>query len=101
MANVNEAKARYREAQRKVETHRMYEGRSTKSGNELYQDAYDAAYYYINALEEYQAIRENAYDIPVDIIRCPVHGIPDCSPLLNGCSIPNRLAKAYLAGKEK
>lgn len=21
-------------------------------------------------------------------IRCPVHGIPDCSPLLNGCSIP-------------
>lgn len=22
-------------------------------------------------------------------IICPVHGIPDCSPLLNGCSIPN------------
>jgi hypothetical protein len=26
-----------------------------------------------------------------DRIRCPVHGIPDCSPLLNGCSIPNQL----------
>jgi hypothetical protein len=26
------------------------------------------------------------------VLRCPVHGIPDCSPLLNGCSIPNRIA---------
>ena len=23
---------------------------------------------------------------------CPVHGIPDCSPLLNGCSKPERLS---------
>lgn len=22
-------------------------------------------------------------------LRCPIHGIPDCSPLLNGCSVPN------------
>jgi hypothetical protein len=25
-------------------------------------------------------------------ILCPVHKIPDCSPLLNGCSIPNVIA---------
>jgi hypothetical protein len=24
--------------------------------------------------------------------RCPVHGMTDCSPLLNGCSIPNQAA---------
>jgi hypothetical protein len=24
-------------------------------------------------------------------IVCPVHKIPDCSPLLNGCSVPNWL----------
>lgn len=26
-------------------------------------------------------------DTPTDTaVRCPLHGIPDCSPLLNGCS---------------
>lgn len=24
---------------------------------------------------------------------CPVHGIPDCGPLLNGCSIPRHIAE--------
>lgn len=32
------------------------------------------------------------------MIRCPVHGIPDCSPLLNGCSVPNLLRDAYDQG---
>ena len=32
------------------------------------------------------------------MIRCPVHGVPDCSPLLNGCTIPVRLAEAYRDG---
>ena len=35
---------------------------------------------------------------PVEMIRCPVHGVPDCSPLLNGCTIPVRLAEAYRDG---
>jgi hypothetical protein len=26
-------------------------------------------------------------------IVCPVHGIPDCSPLLNGCSVPRYIAE--------
>ena len=26
--------------------------------------------------------------------RCPVHGMRDCSPLLNGCSIPLMMARA-------
>lgn len=26
-------------------------------------------------------------------LRCPLHGIPDCSPVLNGCQIVNALAK--------
>ena len=25
------------------------------------------------------------------VARCPIHGIPDCSALLNGCSLPHRL----------
>lgn len=25
---------------------------------------------------------------------CPVHHMPDCSPLLNGCNLPNRQAAA-------
>jgi hypothetical protein len=36
---------------------------------------------------------------PVEVIRCPVHGIPDCSPLLNGCSIPNQLAALWRANQ--
>lgn len=28
-------------------------------------------------------------------IRCPVHDMPDCSPILNGCSIPNTLYKRF------
>lgn len=30
--------------------------------------------------------------LTADDLRCPVHGIPDCSALLNGCSIPNVIA---------
>jgi hypothetical protein len=30
-----------------------------------------------------------------DIPRCPEHGIPDCSPLLNGCSRVNRIVAEY------
>jgi hypothetical protein len=37
-------------------------------------------------------------EVPVEVVRCPVHHIPDCSPLLNGCSIPARLAAAYQRG---
>lgn len=33
-----------------------------------------------------------------DYFKCPVHGLPDCSPLLNGCSIPIQLHKAFEAG---
>lgn len=29
--------------------------------------------------------------------RCPVHGMTDCSPLLNGCSIPNQAVAWALA----
>lgn len=29
--------------------------------------------------------------------RCPVHGIPDCSPLLNGCS---RVTQHYRASQD-
>lgn len=25
--------------------------------------------------------------------RCPIHNMPDCSPLLNGCDWPGRVAK--------
>jgi hypothetical protein len=25
------------------------------------------------------------------MIRCPVHDMPDCSPLLNGCTLVNKL----------
>ncbi len=37
-------------------------------------------------------------ETPRSVLRCPVHGIPDCSPILNGCSLPNRLSNAYAAG---
>lgn len=37
-------------------------------------------------------------DPPPDVLRCPVHSIPDCSLLLNGCSIPNRLAAVWRDG---
>ena len=30
--------------------------------------------------------------------RCPVHDIPDCSALLNGCNIPNLLRTAWNDG---
>lgn len=32
-------------------------------------------------------------------LRCPVHDIPDCSPLLNGCSTPILLREAFDAGR--
>lgn len=35
---------------------------------------------------------------PRSLLVCPVHGIPDCSPLLNGCVIPNRIAAAWAEG---
>jgi hypothetical protein len=28
-----------------------------------------------------------------DRLRCPIHGIPDCSPLLNGCSLVIRATR--------
>lgn len=34
-----------------------------------------------------------ATDIEARRIVCPVHGMPDCSPLLNGCPIPNMLVR--------
>ena len=37
-------------------------------------------------------------EIPREILRCPVHDQTDCSPLLNGCTLPNGLAAAYMAG---
>ena len=33
-------------------------------------------------------------------ITCPVHGIPDCSPLLNGCSLPAHLFRHRDANAE-
>lgn len=35
---------------------------------------------------------------PAEAIRCWIHEIPDCSPILNGCNIPTRLAAAYRKG---
>jgi hypothetical protein len=40
-------------------------------------------------------------DLPIELRRCPVHGIPDCSPILNGCSIPNQMASLYAQGRER
>jgi len=34
----------------------------------------------------------NEIELTADDVRCPVHQITDCSPLLNGCSIPNIIA---------
>jgi hypothetical protein len=31
--------------------------------------------------------------------KCPRHGIPDCSPILNGRSIPNHMHAAYERGR--
>ncbi len=36
---------------------------------------------------------------PGKSFRCPVHDIPDCSPLLNGCSLPEHLRAAYDTGR--
>lgn len=60
MVNLAEARARYKEAREKVSRHQMYEGRSTRSGSEVYLDAYEAAVYYIYALEGQRAVHENA-----------------------------------------
>lgn len=30
----------------------------------------------------------------VRAMRCPVHGIPDCSPMLNGCSVMTAIHRA-------
>lgn len=55
----------------------------------------------LEAVEE--AAREKAAtEIEAVRIVCPVHHIPDCSPLLNGCSLPialhgRRLADAQIA----
>lgn len=37
-------------------------------------------------------------EAPRKVLRCPTHGQTDCSPLLNGCSVPAALADAYLTG---
>jgi hypothetical protein len=39
--------------------------------------------------DDYPTIRE-ALRVP-----CPTHRIPDCSPLLNGCSWPSTLNQQY------
>lgn len=38
--------------------------------------------------------------VPVEVLRCPTHGIPDCSPLLNGCTQPSQQAAAWLTTQE-
>lgn len=101
MASLEEAKRLFNEAVAEVNVQRMYEGYSTRSGNKIYQDAYDAATYYIRVLEVEREKTTWEHDIPREILKCPVHNMTDCSPLLNGCSIPNHLAKAYLAGRER
>lgn len=60
MANLQEAKARYREAREDTDLQRMYEGRSERTGNKIYQNEVDAARYYIAALEEHIAIHLSA-----------------------------------------
>lgn len=37
-------------------------------------------------------------EVPREILRCPVHDQTDCSPLLNGCTIPIRLAATWRKG---
>lgn len=32
-------------------------------------------------------------DKTTEMMHCPFHGIPDCSPLFNGCTLPIRAAK--------
>lgn len=44
--------------------------------------------------ERDRVLRERIEEHP---FRCPVHGMTDCSPLLNGCSIPNQVAAWALA----
>lgn len=34
------------------------------------------------------------YDVP----KCPIHGIPDCSPMLNGCSLVIRAVNERVNG---
>lgn len=47
------------------------------------------------------AVREQVHTAVAAVpITCPVHGIPDCSPLLNACSLPATLRAqltAYVA----
>lgn len=31
-------------------------------------------------------------------VRCPVHGIPDCSVMLNGCNLPNQILAQIRVG---
>jgi hypothetical protein len=49
--DLEEAQRRFREARTAVAVQRQYEGRSTKTGNQTYQNGYDAAETYIVALE--------------------------------------------------
>lgn len=42
-------------------------------------------------LIEAQVREQRAVEIKGRQIVCPVHHMPDCSPLLNGCSLPNHL----------
>jgi hypothetical protein len=49
----------------------------------------------LNAAHGYGYIKEHLRIVALSVVtadeavtRCPIHGIPDCSPLLNGCSMP-------------
>lgn len=42
---------------------------------------------------------QKPYDMMKEAVRCPVHGIPDCSPLLNACSLPSHLRGALNVGR--
>lgn len=64
MANLSEAKARYREARRDTEVYIGREGRSlTSHSAAVMQKEAQAAHYYINALEEHIAIHENTSSV--------------------------------------
>lgn len=32
---------------------------------------------------------------------CPLHGMPDCSPLLNGCGLPTQIVEELTASAEE
>lgn len=53
MSSLEQAHAEYLEARKETDKQRMYEGKSQRTGNGIYQREVDAARFYITALEEY------------------------------------------------